>query len=363
MAPRFPPSIVQFTSGGREQAVEIGDSLRSTIESNGFQINGAKVRLQPRSRRQEVTGLTTNKRPNIQRTYVRQVRAMLHAWEKHGLDNATEKMTERYYKKHRAPNREKPSFARVVRGKIEFIGAVRGKDDAVYLKHLTRFKSLQCGYPLAVPSELLWNGLVREVALSDLLTLYRAHVFHLEILKGNGDCGGATGFLFREDCFVTCAHVMSGRVSVLLGEGQRQDAAAVRLHRARDGGVDLATFTVNRPDLLPKPRIPIRRELPRIGEHVTAIAFPTVPLRRPTLGIYSGEVEAIPLNYNSTADFIQVSIETSGGMSGAPLIDAWGNVVGVIAERTHEETDDRVPARSFRHAVPIRHVFDIDDGA
>ena len=58
------------------------------IKENGFNINEKKVRLQSRGNHQEVTGLTTNQFPNVKRTYVRQIRAMLHAWAKFGLEAA-----------------------------------------------------------------------------------------------------------------------------------------------------------------------------------------------------------------------------------------------------------------------------------
>jgi len=65
------------------------------IAENGFNINEKKVRLQVRGNHQEVTGLTTNQFPNVKRTYVRQIRAMLHAWAKFGLEAAEKE----YYQK------------------------------------------------------------------------------------------------------------------------------------------------------------------------------------------------------------------------------------------------------------------------
>jgi RNA-directed DNA polymerase len=50
---------------------------------------------------------------------------MLHAWEKFGLENAEKEFLARYDKKHRSPDKEKPAFAHVVKGKIEFLGMVR----------------------------------------------------------------------------------------------------------------------------------------------------------------------------------------------------------------------------------------------
>jgi len=73
---RFPTAlagVVQDESGRR---VEIGKDLKEIVLSNGFRINSRKVRLQTRNKRQEVTGLTTNQFVNVNRKYVRQIRAI-----------------------------------------------------------------------------------------------------------------------------------------------------------------------------------------------------------------------------------------------------------------------------------------------
>lgn len=61
---------------------ELGDSLRHAIESNGFKINEEKFRLQVRTERQVVTGLTVNEKVNLDREYIRLTRAMIDGWGK-----------------------------------------------------------------------------------------------------------------------------------------------------------------------------------------------------------------------------------------------------------------------------------------
>lgn len=51
-------------------------------------MNDKKTRLQRDGERQEVTGLTVNQRANVTRKYVRDLRWMLHCWEKDGYDKA-----------------------------------------------------------------------------------------------------------------------------------------------------------------------------------------------------------------------------------------------------------------------------------
>lgn len=137
--PTFPKAIARTNTAGQ---IEVGDELFRVITENGFTVNSNKIRLQPRNHRQEVTGLTTNQFPNVKRKYIRQVRAMLYAWNEHGLKNAEREFFARYDKKHRNPNNDKLLFKQVVKGKIEYIGMVRGKDDHIYRRFRKQLRKL-----------------------------------------------------------------------------------------------------------------------------------------------------------------------------------------------------------------------------
>jgi RNA-directed DNA polymerase len=79
---RFPTLIALRESDG---SVLVGKELEEILTRNGFQINQAKVRLQTSTQRQEITGLIVNRFPNVRRTYIRELRAMLYSvvryWE------------------------------------------------------------------------------------------------------------------------------------------------------------------------------------------------------------------------------------------------------------------------------------------
>ncbi len=140
--PKFPEELAYIVKDENGDRVVLGDDLLNIIAENGFEINQQKVRLQTRGNHQEVTGLTTNQFPNVDRNYVRQVRAMLHAWAKFGLAAAEKEYHEKYDHKERLPIKGKPTFKQVLRGKIEFIGMVRGKDDAIYQKYFIYYLKL-----------------------------------------------------------------------------------------------------------------------------------------------------------------------------------------------------------------------------
>lgn len=140
--PNFSKSIIASESDIPKNVVILADELKKIIADNGFEINERKIRLRNWRQRQEVTGLTVNKFPNVDRKLIRQIRAMLYAWQKFGLDKAEEEYFVRYNKSHRNPEAKKPSFQDVVVGKINYVGMVRGKEDELYRNFCKKLKEL-----------------------------------------------------------------------------------------------------------------------------------------------------------------------------------------------------------------------------
>lgn len=121
----------------------------SLIKSNGFQINDNKTRYAYKNNRQTVTGLTVNEFPNVNRKYVRNIRAMIHAWNKHGIEKAATEYFEKY-KKIDKPEKHIDVYRRVVIGKINFLRYIKHNekegDCNLYKKFTDQVKEL---YPEA----------------------------------------------------------------------------------------------------------------------------------------------------------------------------------------------------------------------
>jgi RNA-directed DNA polymerase len=84
-----------------------------------------------------VTGLVVNKKVNIDRKYIRRLRAILYSWEKMGVELAAAK----HYQLRNLSAVDVPKFVRKIAGQIEFVGQVRGVNDSVY-KRLKKTFSL-----------------------------------------------------------------------------------------------------------------------------------------------------------------------------------------------------------------------------
>ncbi len=136
---KFPSGIASPNELGQ---IEPGDELKQVIKDNGFEINLKKVWLRGQDRRQEVTGIIVNQFPNVRRKYLNQIRAMLYAWGKYGIENAHAEFVDKYDYKHRPPFKETPHFKYVLKGKIEYVGMVRRKDSAIYLRLTNKLREL-----------------------------------------------------------------------------------------------------------------------------------------------------------------------------------------------------------------------------
>jgi RNA-directed DNA polymerase len=171
-------SLLTFYSTTEGKFV-LGEYLREIIEQNGFSVNESKVRLRTQHQHQEVTGITVNEKLNVRRKYVRQIRAMLHAWEKYGLELAQEE----FYRKRKLEGSE-ISYRDVVKGKIEFLGNVKGEGDSIYVKFLEKLKQLS---PKMISNQKLEQARAqlekskhKEKSICNIWTEGKTDVMHLK---------------------------------------------------------------------------------------------------------------------------------------------------------------------------------------
>lgn len=141
-------------------------------------VNSKKVRLQPNYRRQEVTGLIVNEFPNIKRSYFKEVRAMLHSWKVRGAKEAHLYHYENYEEnKTRNPDLDIPDFRRILKGKILFIGMIRGKEDRLYKSLMDKYNILaaeDAGVKIPVSTDLGGKPIVFTEGKTDALILKNA---------------------------------------------------------------------------------------------------------------------------------------------------------------------------------------------
>jgi len=146
---RFPKTIA-YTDETTNQ-IHVGNDLINIIENNGFSVNNEKVWFRARDRRQTVTGLIVNDFVNVTRKYKNQVRAMLHALKKYGPKKTKKEFESKYFNNNTPKWKCLSKFELVLKGKIEYIGMVRGRDSDIYLKFLRELKRIS---PDTVPKPI-----------------------------------------------------------------------------------------------------------------------------------------------------------------------------------------------------------------
>ena len=110
--------------------------IHSIVEKYGLTINTAKTKTLKRGSRQEVTGVVVSDKINVPRQYVKQLRTLLHLWEKYGYEQAQEIYTRDFCKG------EIKNLASVINGKINYLEMIKGKEDTTYRRFKHRYRIL-----------------------------------------------------------------------------------------------------------------------------------------------------------------------------------------------------------------------------
>ena len=117
--------------------------IRRIIEEQGFCMNDKKTRLLRSGERQEVTGLTVNEHVNLSKKYTRDLRCILHVWEKEGYGKAYAYFYPHYKREKGYIKKGEPVMENVISGKLNYMRMVKGNENPAYKKLLERYNRLQ----------------------------------------------------------------------------------------------------------------------------------------------------------------------------------------------------------------------------
>ncbi len=137
---------------------------------------------------------------------------------------------------------------------------------------------------------------------------------------------GTGFFVARDGSFVTNAHVIEDctMVRVKTDDGAILEAQIV----ARDAANDLAILRLGQS---PK-KIAVFREGVRLGEGVAAFGFPHADILSSSGNFTQGSITALS-GMGDDSRYLQLSAPVQAGNSGGPLLDKFGNVVGVVSAK------------------------------
>lgn len=278
--------------------------LRDVFQQNGFTINPDKAHYADRHSRRIVTGLKINELLNVDRRYVRNIRAALHSIETLGVKDAEKKFHERHG--------GGCSLAAHLQGKISFLTHIKGRSDPVV-------RSITLRYNKCLPSRPI------KVTPTKAEILDRA-VWVVENFDGHGSGVQGTAFFLKGVGLVTAAHCIEGinEIEVLhpSKHANKFKVTVRNCHKHRD----LAILEHQIPATEYFELDPVSRVV-ATGDKMKAAGYPDWGPGDP-LNIRSGDVSAITVK--SGIQLIEVTQKLTQGMSGGPLLDANDAVAGII---------------------------------
>ena len=160
-----------------------------------------------------------------------------------------------------------------------------------------------------------------------------------------------SGFIISEEGYIlTNAHVIYNAtdIRVVLSEGKREYAAKII---GADRITDTGLIKIEPNHLLPVLSLGNSDAL-RVGEMVLSIGNPLGLRHSVTFGIVSAKERVSPVLNEELMDFIQTDSAINPGSSGGPLINFYGEVVGINTALVSQ-------AQSIGFAIPINAVKEV----
>lgn len=299
----YQPPTPLFEGGvpsvGRFSPELLAPGLLAVFTDNGFEVHPEKAHYADRNSRRIVTGVKINDGLNVDRRYVRRIRAMLHSIENVGLANADAKYT---------ASGGKGGLSAHLRGKIAYIAHLKGQSDPVVRSLAQRYNKSFTSKPikLSPTAEELRDRSVWVVE-------------HPEQL--------GTAFFLKGVGLVTAAHCVKGvaEVEVLHPSRHKTKFIAKVLHY--DDRRDLAVLDHTKIPATEFYELQPAGKAAPVGEAVLALGYPDWGYGD-RLNIRPGEISVLLVR--SAVQLIEVTQQLTQGMSGGPIVNVAGEVVGII---------------------------------
>jgi len=331
---RFHPAVAYRDPTSKQW--NVGDEIKKIVSANLFKIHGSKTYVRNKHSRQEVAGVRINSGLNVKNRLIRQIRAMLHAWETFGEEAAQAQFHRHFDRKQHKKNRAE--FKAVVRGKIEFVGFIRGRDNTLYLKLLMRLLSLD---PMMKARPVVPTETAADKVLEQAVWL----------IVGEDDDPQATAFAAVGFGLLTAFHTVEhvakrGETMFATRPGydeNRYPIAVVNYDEVRD--VVQLSLSVRPPVEF---KIGVDDTL-QPGQQITLLGFPRYQAGD-GINIHRGTITQSKI-YNKVRHFVIQPVIFRGN-SGGPILDSKNCVVG-IAVKGYELPDKFDEQDELSSFVPI----------
>jgi len=332
----FKKNIIRFRGNDFSFPV-LSNETKNIFKENGFAINKEKTHFSTKSHRQKITGIIINKKINTSQKFIRQVRAMLHAWEKYGLDNAEKEFYHNYNKKYVGVDVDNlPQFSNIVFGKINYIRMVRGYQDKIFRKYYNQYITLTR------------HGKILPVNNVDIIN----EITYIIEVEGAAEQG--TVFYTKEYGWVTNYHVIKNSkddIVIYSSSGfDRKKASIVKEFPESD----LAILSIE--GLIPENYLEINNSYKfNNNEAITVCGYPEHNIFD---SIYMNSGKIVSTRHKNSIEHYVFDKPIIKGNSGGPVLNHNDEIVGVASTgSTFAEADETM----FFGIIPISNLKDIVD--
>lgn len=282
-------------------------SLQEIFRNNSFIINPKKAHYAEKFSRRTVTGLRVNELLNVDRKFVRNVRATLFMAEKQGIEAAQNALKDKY--------KRSSLLVSYLQGRVAWIGHIKGASDPVFRSTASRFNAL-------FPEHRL--NLIPTVAeVRDRAVWVVEHW-----IEGAHGLQGAQGtaFFLKGVGLVTAWHCVQDTAEVELFHPSKPSNKFKATVRMRDTHRDLAILKHDIP-ATEYYELDVSKRILQTGDNLTAAGYPGFG-PGDKLNLRDGSISSLPTK--SAVPMIEVTQKLVQGMSGGPLIGIDNAVAGVI---------------------------------
>ena len=332
------------------EKVIVGKELKKIITKNGFEINEDKIFLNLYIVRQEVTGVIVNKKLNVRREYIKNLRAILNNCEKNSIYETAKVYIEKGFCKNKniRENRNNSRykeviiewFKKVLKGKINHVAFIRGENDKVFLKYAEQFNRICQEEIFDIKKQKELNNILKNVV----------------IIENQDETRQGSGFLLENYGIVTSYHVTEDNdfYNVYKHNLYKKEIYTVISNTMNsisgDSTIDYAIYkNKDGEEFL---QLGNSKQL-KIGDEVTIIGYPNFQ-KGDSPNIQKRRISGTKNKFLG-APLYTVDGTICHGTSGGVVLDASNKVVGIVkAGIENMETDENTVNQGF---IPIHLVL------
>lgn len=163
----------------------------------GFRINTTKTRLSKKMMRQEVTGITVNEKLNLNKKYIKSIRAMLHSIKVVGFIETTKKNFNNC--QSITEERARLKMFNLLQGKLNYLKMVRGYNDKIFLKYAKEFNEV-------------FN--VELFDIDNIIELEKYVSDRCFVLQSEQEDSQGTAFMVKNKVLYTSTHVLINKTTL-----------------------------------------------------------------------------------------------------------------------------------------------------